>query len=136
MPPAILASLFSRARFLFLLRYALAFYDVKYLTDYNLLQLENIIPLGLVDIRNKYYVKSADYELWTSKIEIQEGDLLITNAGRVGAFLVCLKVSGQGLEEILQRFQKKRAMFPRLSQVCVRKRIPQFVNLLYIKDMK
>ena len=51
-----------------------------------LLQLENIVPLGLVDIRNKYYVKSADYELWTSKIEIQEGDLLITNAGRVGAF--------------------------------------------------
>lgn len=54
--------------------------------EFFLLQLENLVPLGLVDMKNKYYVKSADYELWTSKIEIQEGDLLITNAGRVGAF--------------------------------------------------
>ena len=50
-----------------------------------LLQLENLIDLGLVDTCNKYYVSQNMYDLWTSKIEVSSGDLVITNAGRVGS---------------------------------------------------
>lgn len=50
-----------------------------------LLQLENILDNGLVDVSNKYFVKEADYLTWISRIEVQEHDILITNAGRVAA---------------------------------------------------
>ena len=50
-----------------------------------LLQLENLSDMGLIDVRKKYYVSSQDYLEWTSKIELEDGDLLVTNAGRAGA---------------------------------------------------
>jgi type I restriction enzyme, S subunit len=53
--------------------------------QYFLLQLENLVDHGLVDLTNKYYVSKEMYDLWTSRIEVNEGDLVITNAGRVGS---------------------------------------------------
>lgn len=53
--------------------------------DYYLLQLDNLIDNGLISLANKYYVSKEMYELWTSRIEVVEGDLVITNAGRVCA---------------------------------------------------
>ena len=50
-----------------------------------LLQLENIKDDGLLDLTNKYYVTSEEYKRWTSRIEVKENDILITNAGRVAA---------------------------------------------------
>ena len=49
-----------------------------------LIQLENLIDSGLIDLSSKYYVTKSDYDKWTSKIEVTEGDILVTNAGRVG----------------------------------------------------
>lgn len=53
--------------------------------QYYLLQLENLVEHGLVDLSNKYYVSKEMYELWISRIEVNEGDLVITNAGRIGS---------------------------------------------------
>ena len=50
-----------------------------------LLQLENIKDDGLLDLTSKYYVTTAEYKRWTSRIEVKENDILITNAGRVAA---------------------------------------------------
>jgi type I restriction enzyme, S subunit len=50
-----------------------------------LLQLENIKDDGLLDLTSKYYVTSEEYKRWTSRIEVKENDILITNAGRVAA---------------------------------------------------
>lgn len=50
-----------------------------------LLQLFNIKEYGLLDLTEKYYITDEDYKLWTSRIEVTTGDILITNAGRVGA---------------------------------------------------
>lgn len=57
----------------------LVFEDEKY----YLLQLENIKDDGLIDLTNKYYVSKSEYERWTVRIEVQDHDLVITNAGRV-----------------------------------------------------
>lgn len=51
----------------------------------SLLQLENISNNGLLNLRNLFMVNDKTYSIWTSKIEVLEGDLIITNAGRVGA---------------------------------------------------
>lgn len=48
-----------------------------------LLQLENILDNGLIDLTNKYFVTKNDYKNWTSRIEVKENDIVITNAGRV-----------------------------------------------------
>jgi len=53
--------------------------------DSFLLQLENLRDDGLLDLSNKYYVSKKDYNLWISRIEVTEHDILITNAGRVAA---------------------------------------------------
>jgi type I restriction enzyme S subunit len=60
--------------------------------DYNfvseelfLLQLNNIEDNGMIDLTKKYYVAKQDYEKWTSRIVVQGGDIVITNAGRVAA---------------------------------------------------
>ena len=53
--------------------------------EYYLLQLENLVDLGLIDLKSKYYVSKEMYDLWTSRIEVKDGDLVVTNAGRVGA---------------------------------------------------
>ncbi|MBI1838667.1 MAG: restriction endonuclease subunit S [Flavobacteriia bacterium] len=50
---------------------------------YYLLQLENISDDGLIDLKNKYYVTKSEYARWTSRIEVKDHDLVITNAGRV-----------------------------------------------------
>jgi len=48
-----------------------------------LLQLENIKEDGLIDLSKKYYVSKEDYKKWTTRIEVQDHDIVITNAGRV-----------------------------------------------------
>ena len=60
--------------------------DYKYVKEKcYLLQLENIKDDGLIDLSNKYFVSEEDYLDWTSRIEVKENDIVITNAGRVGA---------------------------------------------------
>lgn len=49
-----------------------------------LLTLENIGKYHLVDNSKKYYISSQDYKKWTSRIEVHEGDFVVTNAGRAG----------------------------------------------------
>ncbi len=51
-----------------------------------LLQLENILNNGQLDLSKKYYVSLSDYDQWTSRIEVKEHDIVMTNAGRVAAF--------------------------------------------------
>jgi len=53
---------------------------------YFLIQLENILDNGLLDVTAKYHVSKADYETWTSRIEIRNYDVVMTNAGRIAAF--------------------------------------------------
>jgi type I restriction enzyme S subunit len=50
-----------------------------------LLQLNNILDNGLIDLTVKYYVTSAEYKKWTTRVEVIDGDIVITNAGRVAA---------------------------------------------------
>lgn len=52
--------------------------------DAFLLQLDNLVDIGMLDLSWKYYVSTADYKEWTSRIELRDGDMVITNAGRVG----------------------------------------------------
>ena len=54
-------------------------------TTKQLLQLNNITDTGFLDLSSKYYISEADYENWTRKCEIVEGDCVITNVGRIGA---------------------------------------------------
>lgn len=49
------------------------------------LQLNNIRDDGLLDMTYTYFISGSDYKKWTSRIEAQEGDCVITNVGRVGA---------------------------------------------------
>lgn len=51
-----------------------------------LLQLENILDNGQIDISNKYYVSKSDYDKWTIRIKVKEHDVVMTNAGRIAAF--------------------------------------------------
>lgn len=51
---------------------------------YYLLGLENITQDGYIDLSNKYYISKADYDEWTSRIEVHENDFVVTNAGRAG----------------------------------------------------
>lgn len=46
-----------------------------------LLQINNISDYGLLDVSKKYFISNLDYKLWTSRIEISEGDCIITNVG-------------------------------------------------------
>ena len=52
--------------------------------DAYLLQLDNLVDLGMLDLSWKYHVAISDYEEWTSRIQLNDGDMVITNAGRVG----------------------------------------------------
>ena len=54
-------------------------------TTKQLLQLNNITDSGFLDLSTKYYISESDYENWTRKCEIVEGDCVITNVGRIGA---------------------------------------------------
>jgi type I restriction enzyme S subunit len=50
-----------------------------------LLQLFNIGEAGVLDLSNRYMIRSDDYERWTSRIELVAGDCVITNVGRIAA---------------------------------------------------
>jgi type I restriction enzyme S subunit len=50
-----------------------------------LLQLSNIGDGGKLDMREQFRISDKDYRNWTSRIELHEGDCLVTNVGRVGA---------------------------------------------------
>ncbi|MDH4394621.1 MAG: restriction endonuclease subunit S [Limnobacter sp.] len=51
-----------------------------------LLQLENLLDNGQIDLTKKYFVTKDDYKLWTSRIEVKKNDIVMTNAGRIAAF--------------------------------------------------
>lgn len=53
--------------------------------DYYLLQLENLLADGRIDVSKKYYISEEAYKEWCRRIEIREGDFIVTNAGRAGA---------------------------------------------------
>jgi type I restriction enzyme, S subunit len=54
-------------------------------TGQILLQLNNICNDGIMNPQEKYYISEEDYKKWISRIEVHEGDCVITNVGRVGA---------------------------------------------------
>ena len=55
-------------------------------SEYQLIQLDNIRDDGFLDLAAcKYMISKSDYDNWTRKCEIVEGDCVITNVGRIGA---------------------------------------------------
>lgn len=55
-------------------------------STHQLIQLDNIRDDGFLDMSAcRYMISQADYENWTRKCEIIEGDCVITNVGRIGA---------------------------------------------------
>lgn len=50
-----------------------------------LLQLNNILDNGTIDLTEKYFISEANYKEWTSRIELQSGDCVVTNVGRIAA---------------------------------------------------
>lgn len=53
---------------------------------YQLIQLDNIRDDGFLDLAAcRYMISKCDYDNWTRKCEIVEGDCVITNVGRIGA---------------------------------------------------
>lgn len=52
---------------------------------YPFLQLNNITDNGLLDISDIFLIRKEDYKKWISRVEVSEGDCVITNVGRVGA---------------------------------------------------
>jgi type I restriction enzyme S subunit len=54
-------------------------------TGYLFLQLSNIKDDGLLDLTQKFWISKEDYQKWISRIEVKEGDFVITNVGRSGA---------------------------------------------------
>lgn len=49
------------------------------------IQLKCIGEDGNFDLSQLDFISQSDYTLWTSRIEVREGDCIITNVGRVGA---------------------------------------------------
>lgn len=54
-------------------------------TGFILLQLWNILDTGLLDLSDPFWISEKDYNVWISRIEANEGVIVITNVGRVGA---------------------------------------------------
>ena len=55
-------------------------------STFQLIQLGNIRDDGFLDMSAcKYMISNSDYNNWTRKCEIVEGDCVITNVGRIGA---------------------------------------------------
>jgi len=50
-----------------------------------LVQLFNIQDGGKLDFSKKYMISKDDYVKWTKRIELSEGDCIITNVGRIAA---------------------------------------------------
>ncbi len=55
--------------------------ELKENTGRILLQIQNIGNNGLLDNSTKYFISESAYKLWTSRIEISEGDCILTNVG-------------------------------------------------------
>lgn len=49
------------------------------------LQLNNVGEFGKLDMQQVFRLSTEDYSVWTSRIELQPGDCVVTNVGRVGA---------------------------------------------------
>jgi type I restriction enzyme S subunit len=50
-----------------------------------LLQLSNISDGGKLDLTNEFRISQEHYDLWTSRIELRQGDCVVPNIGRIGA---------------------------------------------------
>lgn len=50
-----------------------------------LLHVWNIGDEGKLDLSKKFFITEEIYRLWTNRIEVKEGDCVITNVGRIGA---------------------------------------------------
>lgn len=50
-----------------------------------LIQLNNIIDDGILDMTDAFYISEDDYAKWISRCEVKPGDCVITNVGRIGA---------------------------------------------------
>jgi type I restriction enzyme M protein len=59
--------------------------QLEYKTKNILLQLNNITDIGIIDLKEKFFISDEDYKYWTSRIELSFGDCVITNVGRYGA---------------------------------------------------
>lgn len=55
-------------------------------SGFNYIQLNEIGNDGLLHTQSIGKISEIDYKKWTSRIEVCEGDCIITNVGRVGAF--------------------------------------------------
>lgn len=51
---------------------------------YFLLTLENVTTDGFIDLEKKFFVSKEDYQKWTRRGDVEEGDFVVTNAGRAG----------------------------------------------------
>ena len=49
------------------------------------IQLDNICDDGMLDFTTSFWISEEDYTQWTSRCEVSEGDIVITNVGRIGA---------------------------------------------------
>lgn len=86
-----------------------------------LLQLWNIRDDGLIDMTDTYWITDQDYRTWTSRIEAQTSDCVITNVGRVAATAQI----PQGLRVALGRNMtaircRKTFLFPTFLIECLR----------------
>ena len=50
-----------------------------------LIQLNNIFDDGILNMQDTFWISENDYEKWISRCEIEPGDCVITNVGRIGA---------------------------------------------------
>ena len=50
-----------------------------------LIQLNNIIDDGILNMTDTFYISEDDYAKWISRCEVKPGDCVITNVGRIGA---------------------------------------------------
>src|SRR5690606_3658569 len=49
-----------------------------------LLHVWNVADHGILDLSEQYSISEEDYRRWISRIEVQQGDCVITKTGRVG----------------------------------------------------
>lgn len=50
-----------------------------------LLHVWNIGDEGKLELSKKFFITEEVYQLWTKRIEVKQGDCVITNVGRIGA---------------------------------------------------
>lgn len=56
--------------------------NVEINTGFIMLQINNILNYGLLDLSEIFWINESDYKKWISRIEISEGDCIITNVGK------------------------------------------------------